>query len=93
MGLGWLRAVAQGYTYSYNKIEFGSNFQMNLISLGLQWGWGLDGGARCRKVTITVTINLLCGVIFKNNSSSWGVKCNWVWMAARGVAMLQLQLQ
>ena len=27
LGLGWLRAVAQGHNYSYNKLELGSNFQ------------------------------------------------------------------
>ena len=49
LGLGCLRAVAQGYNYSYNKIELGGNFQMNLTSLGVKWRWGLDGprgGAR-----------------------------------------------
>ena len=30
LGLGWLRAVAQGYTYSCNKIELESNCQKNL---------------------------------------------------------------
>ena len=42
LGFGWLRAVAQGYNYSYNKIELGSNFQNNLKSLRKIWlrlGW------------------------------------------------------
>ena len=30
LGLGWLRAVAQGYNYNCNKIELGINFQKNL---------------------------------------------------------------
>ena len=29
LGLGWLRAVAQGDIYSYSKIGLGSNFQNN----------------------------------------------------------------
>ena len=33
LGLGWLRAVAQGYNYSYNKITLWNNFQNNLKSL------------------------------------------------------------
>ena len=43
LGLGWLRAVAQGYDYSYTKIELGNSFQNNLkkcgnkIRLGLGW--------------------------------------------------------
>ena len=32
LGLGWLRAVAQVYNYSYNKIKLGSNVQWNLKS-------------------------------------------------------------
>ena len=32
LGLGWLRAVAQGYNYTYNKNELGSNFQIKLKS-------------------------------------------------------------
>ena len=65
LGRGWLRAVAQGYNYSYNKIESGSNFQQNLTSLVITCGWGLDGCARWRKVTITVTITVNGEVIFK----------------------------
>ena len=55
MGLGWLRAVAQGYNYSYNTIELDSIF---LKKLG-------------------VGEHNLVGA----------------WMAARGGARLQLQLQ
>ena len=58
LGLGWLRAVAQGYSYSCNKIELGSNFQNKLRSCGVHEGWGLDGCARWRKVTVTVAIAL-----------------------------------
>ena len=53
-GLGWLRAVAQCYNYRCSKIDFGSNFQNNLKSCCVNLGWGLDGSARCRKVTVTV---------------------------------------
>ena len=56
LGLGWLRAVAQGYNYNYNKMELWNNFQNNLKSLRINLGWGLDGRARWRKVTITVAI-------------------------------------
>ena len=35
LGLGWLRAVAQSYNYSYNKIALGSNFQNKLMSFGI----------------------------------------------------------
>ena len=63
--LGWLRAATQGYSYSCNKNVLGSNFQKNLTSWVLTLGWGLDGCARWRKVTIAVTIKLNCGVIFK----------------------------
>ena len=34
LGLGWLRAGAQGYKYTYNKIELGNNFQKNLNNYG-----------------------------------------------------------
>ena len=65
---GWLRAVAQGYSYSWNKIDLGSNSQNNLKSCRLNLGWVLDGCARRRKVTITntstITIKLNCCVIF-----------------------------
>ena len=56
LGHGWLRAVAQGC----NKTELGINFQMNLNRFGIKLSWGLDGGARWRKVTTTVTIKLNC---------------------------------
>ena len=62
--LGWLRAVAQGYNYSYNKIEWWSNLQTNLKSWGVNFGWGLDGCARWRKVTITVAVKLNWGLLF-----------------------------
>ena len=65
MGLGWLRAVAQGYSYSYNNIDLGSNFERNEQTIGIQLGWGLDGCARWRKVTITVAVTLSWVVIFK----------------------------
>ena len=57
--------MAQGYIYSYNEIELGSIFLKNLNSLGIKLGWGLDGCARWRKVTVTVTIKLSWGAIFK----------------------------
>ena len=64
-GLGWLRAVAQGYNYSCSKIEFVSNFQRNLKSWEVECSWGLDGCARWRNVVITVTLTVSCGVVFK----------------------------
>ena len=57
LGLGWLRAVAQGFNYNYTKIELGRNFVKNLKSFGIKLGWGLDGCARWREVTITFTVN------------------------------------
>ena len=65
LGLGWLRAVAQGYIYSYIKIELVSNFHKILRSWGVKLGRGLDGCARWRKVTITVAIKFTWEVIFK----------------------------
>ena len=65
LGLGWLRAVAQGYNYIYNKMESGSDFQKNFKSYRIKLGWGLDGCARRRKVTITVAVKLNLGVNFK----------------------------
>ena len=56
LGLGWLHAEAQGYNYSYNKNELGSNLQRNSMSLEIKLNWGLDGCARWRKVTITDAI-------------------------------------
>ena len=55
-GREWLRAVAQGYIYSYNKIELGSNFKKNVKNLGVILRWGFDGYSRLREVTITITI-------------------------------------
>ena len=77
LGFGWLRAVAQGYTYNYNKIKLGRIFQNNLKGLHVKCGWGLDGCARWRKVTITVTIQLNWGVILKRISTSCNVKSGW----------------
>ena len=65
LGLGRLRAMAQGYKYSYINIEVVINFQKNLTSCGIKLGWGLDGCARWREVTITITIQLSWGVVFK----------------------------
>ena len=59
LGPGWLRAVAQGYNYSCNKMELVINFQKTLQSCLITYGWGLDGCARWRKVTITITIKLI----------------------------------
>ena len=65
--LGWLRAVARGYTYSYNKMLLGSNFQKNLKVWGIKFGLGLDGCARWHKVTITITTNLSWNTFQKNS--------------------------
>ena len=67
LGLGWLRAVAQGYNYSCIRIELGINIQTNLNGLWVKLSWGLDGCARRRKVTVTIAIaiKLSCGVICK----------------------------
>ena len=65
LGFGWLRAVAQGYIYSYNKNELMSSFQKNLMSWGVQSGWGFGGGARSHKVTIKVNVKWNWKVIFK----------------------------
>ena len=67
LGLGCLRAVAHdcNYNYNYNKIELGNDFQKNLKQIVIQLGWGLDGRARWRKVTITIRMKLNWGVIFK----------------------------
>ena len=63
LGLGWLRAGAQAYSYSCIKMKLGNNFRMNLMSWGVKWNSGLDGCARWRKVTITVAIKLNWGFI------------------------------
>ena len=65
LGLGWLRAVAQGYSSGCNGIKLKNQFERNLTSWGVKLGWGLDGCARWRKVTITVTVKLSWRVIFK----------------------------
>ena len=79
----------------------GGNFQKNVMSWVVKFGWGLDGCARrrnvkiglgldgCaqwRKLTVTVAIQLSWGVIFKRIYIV--VALNWVvaWMAARGCA-------
>ena len=41
LGLGWLREVAQGYSYSYAKIELVRNFQKKFNALGHNIGLGL----------------------------------------------------
>ena len=38
------------------NVGLGSSFQNNLMSWGVNLGYGLDGCARWRKVTITVAI-------------------------------------
>ena len=93
-GLGWLRAVAQGYNYSYNKIILESTFQLNLISFETKLNWGSDGCARWRKVTLTIaiTIKLNSEVMFKIISRMLQSNAIGAWMAARGGARLQLQL-
>ena len=50
LGSGRLRVMAQGYNYSYNEKELGSNSQMNLKSFGIKRNWGFDGPARWRKI-------------------------------------------
>ena len=64
LGLGWLRAVAQGYSCSCscNAIDLFSSFQNNLKCL-VKFGWGLAGCARWRKVTVrSWVINLGWGL-------------------------------
>ena len=63
LGLGWLRAVAQGYKYSYNKIKLANNFQRNLMSWQVTFSWGLDGCVRLRKDINTIAIQLHWGVM------------------------------
>ena len=64
LGLGWLRAAAQSYNYSYSKLQLGCNFQNNLKRWKVNCGWGLDGCARWRKITGTLKMELSWGVIF-----------------------------
>ena len=64
LGLG-LRAAAQSYNYSYNKMKLGTTCQMNLKSLGITSSWCLDGCAEWRKAAITVTIKLKWELSFK----------------------------
>ena len=58
LGLGWLRAVARGYSYSCNKLELDSKFQMNLMSWGIRLSWGWGGCALWRRVAITIAVAL-----------------------------------
>ena len=37
LGLGWLRAVAQGYNYNCIQRDLVSNFQRNLTSCGIKF--------------------------------------------------------
>ena len=85
--------MAQGHNYSYNKIELGSKFRRNLISCGITLNLDLDGCARWHEVTITTKVKWIRGLIFKGSQRVG--ESNWVgaWMAARGGARLQLQLQ
>ena len=57
-------------------------------------GWGLDGRARLRKVTVKVAVKLSCEVSLQKKCISLGTQFGWgleAWMAARGGARLQLQ--
>ena len=65
LGIGLPRAVAQGFSCSCKKFKLLSNCRRNSKSCGVKLNWGLDGFARWRDVTITVTIELTWGVIFK----------------------------
>ena len=69
--------MAQGHNYSYNKIELKNNFQKNLKSSENNFGWGFDGCARWRKVTITVTIKIELWNNFQTNLKSLGIKLGW----------------
>ena len=46
LGIGWLRAVAQGYSYSDNKMTLWSNFQKNLLYNAVGAWMAARGGAR-----------------------------------------------
>ena len=65
LGLGWLRAVPRCYNYNYKNCKLGNNFQRNVRRLDVTWNWGVDGCARWRNVTSTVTITYNCGIIYK----------------------------
>ena len=89
LGLGWLRAAAQGHNYSHNKIGFMINANWNLMSWFVKLNWGSDGCASWRLITITIKINLRSN--FQMNFKSWGLKQTLRLEAARGCARLQLQ--
>ena len=75
--LGWLRAEAQGYSCSCNKIELGVNFRHNLRSYGntmeLGLGW-LRAVAHCYNYKY-IKIKLWSN--FHRNFASSGVKLSW----------------
>ena len=83
LGLGQLRAVAQCYNYSYNKIEFGNNFQKTSKRWGLTLNWGLGRCARRRKFTITVTVTWTWGwgldgcARWRKVTITVAIQCNW----------------
>ena len=61
LGLGWLRAVAQGYNYSYNKMKLGSTFKHNLKSWNITFGWGFG----------------LLRAVAQGNKIQLGNNCQW----------------
>ena len=85
--------MAQGYSYSCNTIKLGSNFRKNFTSVEVNSGWCLDGCARWREVTITLTIKLNWVIMFKVIHRLGEENGVGAWMAARGGARLQLRLQ
>ena len=68
MGFVCLRAVAQSYTYIYNDMNLGSNFQRNLQIWAMTWSWAFDGCARRRKVIIIIIIKYSWSLILKTKS-------------------------
>ena len=77
LGLGWLRAVAQGYNYNCNSIDLVSKFQNNLRGWWITCVWSLYGLALKRKVTVTIAITLNFLNNFQHNLMSWGIKLSW----------------
>ena len=69
--------MAQGFSYSFNKIDLDSNFQNNFKSWGVKLVWGLDGCARWRKVTDTVAVQLKLKSNCQTNLMSLGVILGW----------------